>query len=305
MERTSNSRREELKPAAENGVVVASSEDRDLHDDADHEVDSIERIFESIEVPPWRSQLTFRAFFVSFVLSVLFTFIVMKLNLTTGLIPCFSVSASLLGFFFVKTWTKFLQISGLLKQNFTRQENTVIQTCIVATSGIASNGEDKYYIFRKGTYKVGRKGCDVIINKDKGVSRIHVEIVVDAMVSLDHLQNKSSNVSSKVRIRDCSKYGTFINKNLGSKEKVHEFPNKETTLKDGDLISFGTGNATYKFCFVPLVFFVHCPTLFQENQLLQDKISSIGISLVVELVDNFDGRNEISKSGSLNSSFLD
>ncbi|KAA8547638.1 hypothetical protein F0562_004067 [Nyssa sinensis] len=137
-------------------------------------------------------------------------------------------------------------------------------------------GEDKYYIFRKGTYKVGRKGCDVIINKDKGVSRIHAEIVVDAMVSLDHLQNKSSNVSSKVRIRDCSKYGTFINKNLGSKEKVHEFPNRETTLKDSDLISFGTGNATYKFCFVPLVFFVHCPTLFQENQLLQDKISSIG-----------------------------
>ncbi|KAA8547637.1 hypothetical protein F0562_004066 [Nyssa sinensis] len=140
MDRTSNSRREELKAAAENGIVVASSEDRDLHDDADHEVDSIERIFESIEVPPWRSQLTFRAFFVSFVLSVLFTFIVMKLILTTGLIPSFSVSAGLLGFLFVKTWTKFLQRSGLLKQNFTRQENTVIQTCVVAASGIAASG---------------------------------------------------------------------------------------------------------------------------------------------------------------------
>ncbi|KAG5530175.1 hypothetical protein RHGRI_030522 [Rhododendron griersonianum] len=30
---------------------------------------------------------------------------------------------------------------------------------------------------------------------------------------------------------------------LGSKEKVHEFPNKESSLKDGDLVSFGTGNA--------------------------------------------------------------
>lgn len=89
-------------------------------------------------------------------------------------------------------------------------------------------------------------GCDVIVKKDKGVSRIHAEIIVDSMISLDPQWNKSSNVSSNVRIRDCSKYGTFINKNLGSKEKLHEFPNKETTLKDGDLVSFGTGNATYR-----------------------------------------------------------
>lgn len=67
------------------------------------------------------------------------------------------------------------------------------------------------------------------------------------MISLNPFQDKSSKVSTTgVRIKDCSKYGTFINKNLGSKEKVHEFPNKEATLKDGDLVSFGTGNATYR-----------------------------------------------------------
>ncbi|XP_057470030.1 nibrin homolog [Actinidia eriantha] len=137
-------------------------------------------------------------------------------------------------------------------------------------------GEERYYIFKKGTYKVGRKGCDVIVNKDKGVSRIHAEIVVDAMAFLEHQQNKSSNMSSEVRIRDCSKYGTFINKNLGAKEKVHEFPNKETTLKDGYLISFGTGNATYRFCFVPLMIFVYCSEPSEANQLLQENISSIG-----------------------------
>ncbi|EPS70080.1 hypothetical protein M569_04676 [Genlisea aurea] len=76
-------------------------------------------------------QLTLRAFFVAFILAILFTFIVMKLNLTTGIIPSLNVSAGLLGFFFVKTWTKFLN------QPFTRQENTVIQTCVVAASGIA------------------------------------------------------------------------------------------------------------------------------------------------------------------------
>lgn len=101
---------------------------------------SVERCFERKAVPPWRKQLTFRAFVVSFVLSILFTFIVMKLNLTTGIIPSLNVSAGLLGFFFVKTWTKFLDKSGLLKQPFTRQENTVVQTCVVAASGIAFSG---------------------------------------------------------------------------------------------------------------------------------------------------------------------
>lgn len=85
----------------------------------------------------------------------------------------------------------------------------------------------------------------MIVNKDKGVSRVHAEIVIEEMICLEHSQ-KSSNVASKVRIRDCSKYGTFINKNLNSKEKVHDFPDKETMLKDGDLVSFGTGCATYR-----------------------------------------------------------
>lgn len=89
-------------------------------------------------------------------------------------------------------------------------------------------------------------GCDIIINKDKGVSRIHAEIIVDEMICVDHLRKRLSHAPSKVRIRDCSKYGTFISNNLGSKEKVHEFANKESILNDGDLVAFGTGNAKYR-----------------------------------------------------------
>ncbi|KAM3285499.1 putative metal-nicotianamine transporter YSL7 [Capsicum chacoense] len=110
-------------------------------------LDSVEKIFESKEVPPWRNQLTLRAFCVSFILGILFTFIVMKLSLTTGIIPSLNVSAGLLGFFFVKTWTKLLEKSGYLKQPFTRQENTVIQTSVVATSGIAFSGGFGSYLF--------------------------------------------------------------------------------------------------------------------------------------------------------------
>ncbi|KAL2334372.1 hypothetical protein Fmac_015585 [Flemingia macrophylla] len=108
---------------------------------------SVERMFQHLLVPSWRNQLTFRAFVVSFALSILFSFIVMKLNLTTGIIPSLNVSAGLLGFFFVKTWTKFLEKSGMLRQPFTRQENTVIQTCVVASSGIAFSGGFGSYLF--------------------------------------------------------------------------------------------------------------------------------------------------------------
>ncbi|KAL9677877.1 hypothetical protein QQ045_015713 [Rhodiola kirilowii] len=106
-----------------------------------------EMLFKDKVVPSWREQLTFRAFAVSLVLSVLFTFIVMKLNLTVGIIPSLNVSAGLLGFFFVKTWTKVLDRFGVLKQPFTRQENTVIQTCVVASSGIAFSGGFGNYLF--------------------------------------------------------------------------------------------------------------------------------------------------------------
>ncbi|GAB2287500.1 Probable metal-nicotianamine transporter ysl7 [Dionaea muscipula] len=118
-----------------------AEEDEELKDP------SVEKVFEGKEVPPWQKQLTFRAFVVSFCLAVLFTFIVMKLNLTTGVIPSLNVAAGLLGFFFVKTWTKLLEKSGLLKQPFTRQENTVIQTCVVAASGIAFSGGFGSYLF--------------------------------------------------------------------------------------------------------------------------------------------------------------
>nr|GMD92026.1 probable metal-nicotianamine transporter YSL7 [Ipomoea batatas] len=62
----------------------------------DESSECVEKIFESKEVPSWWNQLTFRAFCVIFVLGNLFTFIVMKLNLTTG-ISLLSMSLLLAG----------------------------------------------------------------------------------------------------------------------------------------------------------------------------------------------------------------
>ncbi|KAL3835313.1 hypothetical protein ACJIZ3_010049 [Penstemon smallii] len=126
---------------------IVESEETKEHVRKEDEELSVERIFDSKEVPSWRKQLTIRAFAVSLLLSVLFCFIVMKLNLTTGIIPSLNVSAGLLGFFFIKTWTKVIEKSGILRQPFTRQENTVIQTCVVASSGIAFSGGFGSYLF--------------------------------------------------------------------------------------------------------------------------------------------------------------
>ncbi|GKV11556.1 hypothetical protein SLEP1_g22804 [Rubroshorea leprosula] len=97
----------------------------------------MEDAFKDKPVPSWRRQITLRAVVTSFILSLVFNFIVCKLNLTTGVIPSLNVAAGLLGFAVLKSWTALLNKFGPLKQPFTRQENTIIQTCVVASSGIA------------------------------------------------------------------------------------------------------------------------------------------------------------------------
>ncbi|AQK79115.1 putative metal-nicotianamine transporter YSL6 [Zea mays] len=105
------------------------------------------RVFADKAVPSWREQLTLRAFVVSALLAVMFSVIVMKLNLTTGIIPSLNVSAGLLGFFFVRMWTAAAERMGFLRQPFTRQENTVIQTCVVSAYGITFSGGFGSYLF--------------------------------------------------------------------------------------------------------------------------------------------------------------
>ena len=112
-------------------------------EDEDEALESVERVFEGREVPGWREQVTLRALAVSALLGAMFSVIVMKLNLTTGIIPSLNISAGLLGFFFVRLWTAAIERVGLLRQPFTRQENTVIQTCVVASYGLAFSGNQQ------------------------------------------------------------------------------------------------------------------------------------------------------------------
>ncbi|KAL9673070.1 hypothetical protein QQ045_029323 [Rhodiola kirilowii] len=89
-------------------------------------------------ISPWREQITVRGLVASLLIGVLFSVITLKLALTTGLIPNLNVSVALLAFVAVKSWTGLLHKAGIVSTPFTRQENTVVQTCAIACYSMVS-----------------------------------------------------------------------------------------------------------------------------------------------------------------------
>lgn len=124
-----------IEQAKENGEI----ERVDLED---------EQVLQEVceRIPTWTEQITVRGLFASFAIGVVYTVIVMKLKLTTGLIPNLNVSSALMAFVFIKSWTKILHKAGILTTPFSRQENTVIQTCAVACYGIANGGMSTLFV---------------------------------------------------------------------------------------------------------------------------------------------------------------
>ncbi|KAK9063131.1 hypothetical protein SSX86_017001 [Deinandra increscens subsp. villosa] len=140
-------------------------------------------------LPPWTTNITCRGLVASIVIGVVYSLIVMKLNLTTGLVPNLNVSAALLGFVFIKTWTKLVHKSGFVTSPFTKQENTIIQTCAVACYSIAVGGGFGSYLLglNKKTYQ--EAGVDVQGNspgsyKEPGIGWMTGFLFVTSFVGL-------------------------------------------------------------------------------------------------------------------------
>ncbi|KAK3000347.1 hypothetical protein RJ639_022470 [Escallonia herrerae] len=127
---------------------VKEVEREDMEEERD-EPEDVKRI------PPWTKHITIRGIVASLVIGVIYSVIVMKLNLTTGLVPNLNVSAALLAFVFIRTWTKLIQKAGFVSTPFTRQENTIVQTCAVACYSIAVGGGFGSYLLglNKKTYE--------------------------------------------------------------------------------------------------------------------------------------------------------
>lgn len=106
-----------------------------------HEVEEAQ-LEDTTRIAPWRKQITIRGLVASIAIGLMYSVIVMKLNLTTGLVPNLNVSAALLGFVFIRSWTKLLEKAKIVTTPFTKQENTIIQTCAVACYSIAVGGRE-------------------------------------------------------------------------------------------------------------------------------------------------------------------
>ncbi|KAI3500959.1 hypothetical protein L1887_36788 [Cichorium endivia] len=120
-------------------------------------------------IPEWKDQITLRGLIVSALLGTLFCIITHKLNLTVGIIPSLNVAAGLLGFFFVKSWTTFLEKFGFTVRPFTKQENTVIQTCVVACYGLAFSGGFGSYLLSMDERTYNLIGADYPGNRAEDV----------------------------------------------------------------------------------------------------------------------------------------
>jgi len=99
-------------------------------------------------VPPWRDQLTARGMVASLAGGAMYSVIVMKLCLTTGLVPTLNVSAALIAFVVLRGWTQTLARLGVATRPFTRQENTVVQTCAVACYSISVGGQTRAFMLQ-------------------------------------------------------------------------------------------------------------------------------------------------------------
>ncbi|KAE9589690.1 hypothetical protein Lal_00021653 [Lupinus albus] len=110
----------------------------------------------------WRDEITVRGLFVSMIIGIMYSIIAMKLNLTTGMVPNLNVSAALLAFVFIRSWTKVLHKAGFVTKPFTRQENTIIQTCAVACYSIAVGGGFASYLLglNRKTYELSGVGTE-------------------------------------------------------------------------------------------------------------------------------------------------
>ncbi|XP_044961131.1 iron-phytosiderophore transporter YSL15-like isoform X2 [Hordeum vulgare subsp. vulgare] len=91
-------------------------------------------------VQPWQEQLTVRGMVAALLIGFIYTVIVMKIALTTGLVPTLNVSTALVAFLALRGWTRGLARLGISSRPFTRQENTIIQACADSCYTIASAG---------------------------------------------------------------------------------------------------------------------------------------------------------------------
>ncbi|CAL5060782.1 unnamed protein product [Urochloa decumbens] len=101
---------------------------------------STERAFEGETIQAWTEQISVRSVVASILLGTILSSVGMNLVFMSGVVPSLNIPAAMLSLFLLKIWTHILRRFDVFHQPFTRQENTVIQTCVVACASMVSSG---------------------------------------------------------------------------------------------------------------------------------------------------------------------
>ncbi|OEL24863.1 putative metal-nicotianamine transporter YSL18 [Dichanthelium oligosanthes] len=109
---------------------------------------STERAFEGEPIRAWTEQITARSVVASILLGTILSSVGMNLVFMSGVVPSLNIPAAMLSLFLLKTWTHILRRFNVFHQPFTRQENTIIQTCVVACASMVSSGSLCWDIFQ-------------------------------------------------------------------------------------------------------------------------------------------------------------
>ncbi|CAN6242755.1 unnamed protein product [Urochloa humidicola] len=125
------------------------------HYDDSQEGMSTERAFEADPIPSLSETITLRSLVVSFILGAALSAVAMKISLNSGFLPPLTIPAGLVGFYLSRAWIRVLDCFKVPHLPFTRQENTVIQTCVVACSAITFSGGFGTYILAMGKNAAG------------------------------------------------------------------------------------------------------------------------------------------------------
>ncbi|CAM0957268.1 unnamed protein product [Alopecurus aequalis] len=130
---------------------------------------SVERVFESQQVPGLWGQVTFRSMAISVVLGTVFGFVGLRIMMKAGILQALNMPINVLSFFFLKWVINLLRACGFNTLPFSRQENVVILTTVTTCLNVAMSGGFANYVI----------GMTPVVAKSLGVDNPDPRDVVD------------------------------------------------------------------------------------------------------------------------------
>uniref|UniRef100_A0A0D9WED9 Uncharacterized protein n=1 Tax=Leersia perrieri TaxID=77586 RepID=A0A0D9WED9_9ORYZ len=101
---------------------------------------SVEAVFEKQPLPDFWGLVTLRSMAVSVLLGIVFCFVGMRIQMTTGFVPALNMPVTVLSFFLLKWVIMLLQKCGFSMMPYTRQENMFLMTCAITCLNLTVTG---------------------------------------------------------------------------------------------------------------------------------------------------------------------